>query len=268
MNRSQRYQSKNKRSIFSSKVYLVIILILFSIIVYLLVNQNKVKHKQQVRDDKVEERGSSKKNNTETLSSSTVKEIPQSDTPPFPVSGTWIAYGSVDKKWSSWQFKDTSLIINGNETLSYVVLDTLDKKGYTVIVITNNQSKEHALLIKESEVGFEGITVEGDDYLIYKKSGDIPSDQESIIFQSDPSEVNNTVSIANAFEATEYLLGELDAEDDIRGSGEEQVTEMEIDERGRFYTIRLVSLSMVKAGGSGTIGRFKVYVDGFYEQIS
>ena len=60
--------------------------------------------------------------------------------------------------------------------------------------------------------------------------------------------------ITDAKSATEYLLKQLNMGPDIQGSGEENsVTELEKDDKGDFYTIRLVSLELKNNGGSGTM---------------
>lgn len=94
----------------------------------------------------------------------------------------------------------------------------------------------------------------------------------SIVEEESSSEVvveEVETKITDAKSATEYLLKQLNMGPDIQGSGEENsVTELEKDDKGDFYTIRLVSLELKNNGGSGTIGRYKVYLDGNYELLN
>lgn len=83
------------------------------------------------------------------------------------IDGFWLATGKEDQKGSSWKFENNVLTVNGQENWTYSVADNLDKNGYTVITITNDQSENHALLVKKTANGFEGITVEGDAYQSY-----------------------------------------------------------------------------------------------------
>ncbi|WP_413517164.1 hypothetical protein [Carnobacterium maltaromaticum] len=105
-----------------------------------------------------------------------------------------------------------------------------------------------------------------------ESSSEVSSEVSSSIVEESSSEVaveEVETKITDAKSATEYLLKQLNMGPDIQGSGEENsVTELEKDDKGDFYTIRLVSLELKNNGGSGTIGRYKVYLDGNYELLN
>lgn len=98
------------------------------------------------------------------------------------VTGFWLATGKDDQQSSSWKFENNVLTVNGQETLAYEVAQNLDKNGYTVLTITNNQSEKHALLVKPTDNGFEGITVEGDAYQSYLNDENAPVGNQVIAF--------------------------------------------------------------------------------------
>lgn len=66
------------------------------------------------------------------------------------IDGFWLATGKEDQKDSSWKFENNVLTLNGQENWTYSVADNLDKNGYTVITITNDQSENHTLLVKKN----------------------------------------------------------------------------------------------------------------------
>lgn len=106
-----------------------------------------------------------------------------------------------------------------------------------------------------------------------ESSSEVSSEvSSSIVEEESSSEVvveEVETKITDAKSATEYLLKQLNMGPDIQGSGEENsVTELEKDDKGDFYMIRLVSLELKNNGGSGTIGRYKVYLDGNYELLN
>lgn len=98
------------------------------------------------------------------------------------IDGFWLATGKEDQKGSSWKFENNVLTVNGQENWTYSVADNLDKNGYTVITITNDQSENHALLVKKTANGFEGITVEGDAYQSYLNDENAPVGNQVITF--------------------------------------------------------------------------------------
>lgn len=98
------------------------------------------------------------------------------------IDGFWLATGKEDQKGSSWKFENNVLTVNGQENWTYSVADNLDKNGYTVITITNDQSENHALLVKKTANGFEGITVEGDEYQSYLNDENAPVGNQVITF--------------------------------------------------------------------------------------
>ncbi|WP_157454481.1 hypothetical protein [Carnobacterium maltaromaticum] len=98
------------------------------------------------------------------------------------IAGFWLATGKEDQKGSSWKFENNVLTVNGQENWTYSVADNLDKNGYTVITITNDKSENHALLVKKTANGFEGITVEGDAYQSYLNDENAPVGNQVITF--------------------------------------------------------------------------------------
>ena len=98
------------------------------------------------------------------------------------IDGFWLATGKEDQKGSSWKFENNVLKVNGQENWTYSVADNLDKNGYTFITITNDQSENHALLVKKTANGFEGITVEGDAYQSYLNDENAPVGNQVITF--------------------------------------------------------------------------------------
>lgn len=98
------------------------------------------------------------------------------------IDGFWLATGKEDQKGSSWKFENNVLTVNGQENWTYSVADNLDKNGYTVITITNDQSENHALLVKKTANGFEGITVEEDVYQSYLNDENAPVGNQVITF--------------------------------------------------------------------------------------
>lgn len=98
------------------------------------------------------------------------------------IAGFWLATGKEDQKGSSWKFENNVLTVNGQENWTYSVADNLDKNGYTVITVTNDQSENHALLVKKTANGFEGITVEGDAYQSYLNDENAPVGNQVITF--------------------------------------------------------------------------------------
>lgn len=98
------------------------------------------------------------------------------------IDGFWLATGKEDQKGSSWKFENNVLTVNGQENWTYSVADNLDKNGYTVITVTNDQPENHALLVKKTANGFEGITVEGDAYQSYLNDGNAPVGNQVITF--------------------------------------------------------------------------------------
>lgn len=98
------------------------------------------------------------------------------------IAGFWLATGKEDQKGSSWKFENNVLTVNGQENWTYSVADNLDKNGYTVITIINDQSENHALLVKKTANGFEGITVEGDAYQSYLNDENAPVGNQVITF--------------------------------------------------------------------------------------
>lgn len=98
------------------------------------------------------------------------------------IDGFWLATGKEDQKGSSWKFENNVLTVNGQENWTYSVADNLDKNGYTVITITKDQSENHALLVKKTANGFEGITLEGDAYQSYLNDENAPVGNQVITF--------------------------------------------------------------------------------------
>lgn len=80
------------------------------------------------------------------------------------------------------------------------------------------------------------------------------------------SEKNSTVTVSNIDEAINYLKNELDQANEVNINDTEFIQD-ESEDNEDFYTITLVSKELQKNGGSGTIGKYKVYADGEYELV-
>lgn len=89
--------------------------------------------------------------------------------------------------------------------------------------------------------------------------------------QSSDASVGSThhasVHISNIAEAISYLRHQLKMEhnNDISFG---EMDGLATDKRGAYYTIKLVDVSVRGQGGSGTIGRYKVYQNGAYVLIN
>ncbi|WP_018665417.1 hypothetical protein [Heyndrickxia acidiproducens] len=83
---------------------------------------------------------------------------------------------------------------------------------------------------------------------------------------SDSSSSNsNKIKISSGDAAIKYLKGKIEEEsnrdilfDDMGGT-------LSTDEKGSYYTVTLYSKSLRQAGGSGTVGIYKVYQNGTYK---
>ncbi|MEN1966699.1 hypothetical protein WMZ97_01370 [Lentibacillus sp. N15] len=74
--------------------------------------------------------------------------------------------------------------------------------------------------------------------------------------------------IASMDDAIEYLQEQLDAKGEVDLEDTEFLPSDDSaasDDKGSYYTISLVSKSMQEGGGSGTVGKYKVYQNGEYE---
>lgn len=111
--------------------------------------------------------------NTSPKSSSSSEIQQASDT----ISGVWLATGKEDGVSSTWHFNNGQLTINSKYHFSYSIAPNKDAQGYSVVTITNNEGKTHALLLERTESGFDGRTVEGKDYEHYLADGTVPSGQ-------------------------------------------------------------------------------------------
>ncbi|WP_410799224.1 hypothetical protein [Lysinibacillus telephonicus] len=75
---------------------------------------------------------------------------------------------------------------------------------------------------------------------------------------------SKSIQITNGDEAIAYLKNQIPEgtnEDVIFGAD----PELQTDEKGSYYFVRLSSLSLRSAGGTGTIDNYKVYEDGTFE---
>jgi len=83
-----------------------------------------------------------------------------------------------------------------------------------------------------------------------------------------PSEktVENPV-ITSMAQAVAYLKKALAAKGEINVSDTEFIPNEpypQADQEGIFYVVSLVSISLKKQGGTGTVGKYKVYQNGYY----
>ncbi len=72
------------------------------------------------------------------------------------------------------------------------------------------------------------------------------------------------MKISNIDDAINHLKNELDQANEVNINDTEFIQD-ESEDNKDFYTITLVSKVLQKNGGSGTIGKYKVYSDGKYE---
>ncbi|MDY0406761.1 hypothetical protein P5G51_016605 [Virgibacillus sp. 179-BFC.A HS] len=82
-----------------------------------------------------------------------------------------------------------------------------------------------------------------------------------------PAESENA-QIANMDDAIAFLKKELDERDEINIADTEFIPNDDspkTDDKGTYYVVSLDSISMKESGGSGTIGKYKVYENGEYE---
>lgn len=125
---------------------------------------------------------------------------------------------------------------------------------------------------KETEVTHEEQTHEEKDILQeeIKTMPSVETEAQPLLStplptQSEPVKETGTAFIVTSGEqAVEYLKGQIpegENEDVIFGA----TPELETDEKGSYYFVRLSSLSLRLAGGTGTIDTYKVYQDGTYE---
>ncbi|MGX7418102.1 hypothetical protein ACWOFR_04780 [Carnobacterium gallinarum] len=98
------------------------------------------------------------------------------------VEGSWSAAGKEDQEKSDWNFNNGKLIVNGETNFTYVVSENVDKNGYTVVTISNNDGIAHALLLKKTDTGMDGVTVEDAAYQDYLKNETVPTNQQVIGF--------------------------------------------------------------------------------------
>ncbi|MED1202582.1 hypothetical protein [Heyndrickxia acidicola] len=74
-----------------------------------------------------------------------------------------------------------------------------------------------------------------------------------------------SVKITSGVAAAKYLRQKLNKENDTDTLFDDLGGAVDKDNKGTYYTIKLVSKSMLKNGGSGTLDIYKVYEDGTYQ---
>lgn len=143
------------------------------------VQKSKKKKSESSKKESAKKEGSSKESSSETptepesLETNAQEGIKNT----LMVDGFWTAMGSDDHITSRWQFFENTLTINSRDVYDTKVSENLDKNGYTVVTITNKNAESHALLVKPSPNGMEGITVEGAAYQEYLKNETVPVNQ-------------------------------------------------------------------------------------------
>ncbi|MBP3951802.1 hypothetical protein [Bacillus suaedae] len=75
-----------------------------------------------------------------------------------------------------------------------------------------------------------------------------------------------SIKISSGEDAIALLKKELDLEDNDDILFDDTGGILQEDETGSYYQIILISKSMKAAGGSGTVGVYRVYQDGHYEE--
>ena len=100
------------------------------------------------------------------------------------VEGVWYASGKEDEIGSTWEFADGILRVNQQDYYNYSIDKIVDKNGYSVVTITAEDGNSHGLLLKQTEYGMDGITVEGLDYEEYLKSETLPVTYQIIEYRA------------------------------------------------------------------------------------
>lgn len=143
------------------------------------VQKSKKKKSESSKKESAKKEDSSKESSsaTPTEPKSTETNVQEGVKNTLTVDGFWTAMGSDDHITSRWQFFENTLTINSRDVYDTKVSENLDKNGYTVVTITNKNAASHALLVKSSANGMEGITVEGAAYQEYLKNETVPANQ-------------------------------------------------------------------------------------------
>lgn len=143
------------------------------------VQKSKKKKSESSKKESTKKEDSSKESSsaTPTEPKSTETNVQEGVKNTLTVDGFWTAMGSDDHITSRWQFFENTLTINSRDVYDTKVSENLDKNGYTVVTITNKNAESHALLVKPSANGMEGITVEGAAYQEYLKNETVPANQ-------------------------------------------------------------------------------------------
>lgn len=99
------------------------------------------------------------------------------------LEGTWYATGRNDQVDSIWEFANGTLLVNKKYYNNYIIANQVDKNGYTFLTIYPEKGEEHGLLLKKTELGMEGITVEEGEYKEYKETQDLPATYQLIDYR-------------------------------------------------------------------------------------
>lgn len=81
----------------------------------------------------------------------------------------------------------------------------------------------------------------------------------------DTKEESEDIMLSSGEEAIQYLREELDMEENEDIIFDDMAGTLETDDGGSYYKITLYSKELQESGGSGTLERYKVYVNGIYE---
>lgn len=147
----------------------------------------------------------------------------------------------------------------------------------SVGMLTACGSKEETTEVKPKEIVTEIVTTpveyidEGNEDAVEKEEAVAvePNETDSLVEEQSiaaptPEEKENEVKIADGEAAIQHLKASLaDGMNEDISYGTNGT--LETDDKGSYFTIRLVSISMRLAGGTGTLDTYKVYQDGTYK---
>ena len=101
-----------------------------------------------------------------------------------------------------------------------------------------------------------GTTVTNEDY---GSAGHTETNQE------EPKDSTNNIHISSGTKAIEYLKGQIEEGKNENIIFDDMGGTLETDDKGSYYTVELISKSLQKSGGSGTVNIYYVYQDGTYQ---
>lgn len=142
----------------------------------------------------------------------------------------------------------TSTNVNENSNLEdNEAADTSKSKENTVSTVPNEKS---------GSADYAQSPVPNED----SRSAD-PTDK----IQEVQKDSNNSIHISSGAKAIEYLKNQI-----AEGKNKEIIFDdmggiLDTDDNGAYYTVELISKSLQKSGGSGTVAIYYVYQDGAYQ---